>query len=83
MRSWWLLGVFGVLYTLSIVTLSRVQQRWISRFGWRVFGQKSVRELYWGGLTRAERWLVYPGIVAFLLLLAALVTGSLFFRIFR
>ena len=83
MLSWWFLGAFGALYTLSIITFSRVQHRWISRCGWRVFNQRSLKELYWDELTRTERWLVYPGIVVFLLMLVTLASWSLFVKIFR
>lgn len=83
MLSWWLLGTFGVLYILSILTFSRVQHRWISRYGWRVFNQRSLKELYWDELTRTERWLVCPGIAIFLLMFLVLVSWTLFVKVFR
>lgn len=83
MVSWWLLAFFGALFVVSILTLSRVQHRWISRFGWRVFHQRTLKELYWDELTRTERWLAFPGIAAFLLILLTLVISSLLIKFLR
>ena len=63
------LVLFFAAFLLSTVTLTVIQTRLIQQFGWRVFRERSMRELYWKNLSPKERVLLWPGIVLFLLVL--------------
>jgi hypothetical protein len=61
----------AVLFLLSTVTLTIIQTRLIRQFGWRVFRERSMTTLYWRDLSWQQRLLLWPGIVAFFVVLFA------------
>jgi hypothetical protein len=72
-----LVAVAGTLFGVSVLSLALIQVRRISRSGWKALQFESyrrMRELYWNNLSVPERWLVYPGLIAFMTLaIAAMV----------
>ena len=62
---------FAALFAISVLTLSYVQCRIISRSGWKalqVSCYRGLKELYWDNLSTPQRWLIWPGIVCFVML---------------
>ena len=58
----------ATLFGISVLSLAVIQTRLIARSGWKALqfdSYREMRELYWKNLTTKERWLVYPGLVAF------------------
>jgi hypothetical protein len=51
--------------------LTLIQTRLIREFGWRVFRERSMKTLYWTDLSWQQRLFLWPGIVAFFVILAA------------
>ena len=73
-----------VLFASSVLTLSWVQARIIARSGWRalqIASYRQTRELYWDNLSRLERWLIWPGIVCFFLIVLVGVASLLWQRL--
>jgi hypothetical protein len=72
-----LVAVAATLFGISVLSLSLIQARIIARSGWKALQFDSYRQmfkLYWTNLSIPERWLVYPGLVAFMtLVIAAMV----------
>jgi hypothetical protein len=68
-----MLGVLLVfsLFLVSTLTLTIIQTRLLRQFGWRVFRERSMRTLYWTGLSWRQRILLWPGILTFLAILIA------------
>jgi hypothetical protein len=62
--KYWIAFLF-VSFAISVLTLSFVHIRLISREGWRVFRMRSPVQLYWRELSSLQRWLLWPGIAAF------------------
>jgi hypothetical protein len=61
---------FAVLFAISVFTLSYVQCRIIFRSGWKalqVGSYRGIKGLYWDNLSTPQRWLVWPGIVCFVI----------------
>jgi hypothetical protein len=73
MTALWLVSV-GTLFGISVLSLSLIQARIIARSGWKalqVDSYRHMRELYWDNLSIHERWLVYPGLLAFVTFVVA------------
>jgi hypothetical protein len=59
---------FVALFALSVLTLSYVQWRIITRSGWKalqVSSYRGLKQLYWDNLSTPQRWLIWPGILCF------------------
>jgi hypothetical protein len=59
---------FLALFALSVLTLSYVQCRIITRSGWKplqVNSYRALKQLYWDNLSTPQRWLIWPGILCF------------------
>jgi hypothetical protein len=69
----WLVLLFAS-FAVSVLGLTWVQLRLTRAYGWRVFRTRSALNLYWHGLGPFERWLIWPGLIAFFL---TLVGGTL------
>ena len=59
------------LFLLSTITLTFIQIRLARQFGWRVFRERSMKALYWTDLSWQQRLLLWPGVVAFFVILVA------------
>ena len=53
-------------FTVTVLTLTRIQMRVARRLGWTAVGRDLVRH-YWTDLSPVERMLVWCGLVVFLL----------------
>src|ERR1700682_1371354 len=62
----WTFFVFGS-FAITVLTLSFVQMRGISKYGWRDFRKRSPRQTYWDELTWWQRALLFPGFCAFMI----------------
>jgi hypothetical protein len=63
-----LFAAVATLFGISVLSLAVIQTRLIARSGWKalqVDSYQRMRQLYWDKLTIQERWLVYPGLIAF------------------
>jgi type II secretory pathway component PulM len=59
--------------------LTLIQTRLWKQFGWRVFRERPMLQMYWRDLTHKERALLWPGVILFLL---TLLSGTLM-KLFR
>jgi hypothetical protein len=64
----WFIVLF-VTSVVSTITLTLVQKRLLKQFGWRVFRERPMVEIYWTNLSAKERALLWPGIILFLVTL--------------
>ena len=74
LRGW--LAFFVTSFTVSILALTYVQVRAVTRYGLResmARAQRAPLDMYWWELSRFERGLVWTGIVAFALTFLAVV----------
>jgi hypothetical protein len=76
-----LITAAATLFGISVLSLALIQARTIARSGWKAVqfnSYQEMRELYWNNLSVHERWLVYPGLVAFVTLAAAAVAQLIY-----
>lgn len=72
---------FAVLFAVSVLSLAYVQTQIIARGGWRALQARSYREmrkLYWDDVSVLQRWFIYPGLVAFVVVSCIAVDSLLF-----
>ena len=71
------IAFFVASFAVSILALTYVQMRAAARYGLRESMERAQRaplDMYWRELSRLERGLVWPGIVAFAVTFLAAVT---------
>jgi hypothetical protein len=64
-----LLILFFAAFLTSTITLTLIQTRLRKQFGWRVFRERSMIDIYWTSLSQKERALLWPGIILFFIIL--------------
>jgi hypothetical protein len=77
LASW--IVFFSASFAVSILALSFVQLRAISRYGLRESMERAQRaplDMYWRDLSPLERCLVWPGLVAFGVTFLAAATAA-------
>jgi hypothetical protein len=77
--KYWFIFVM-VSFLLSILGLSWVQTRFFRRHGWHIVRAHEALDLYWRDLSAAERLLIWPGLLAFLLTLLGASLNLVFNR---
>jgi hypothetical protein len=60
----WLIFLF-ISFAVSVIMLTQIQTRLWKQFGWRVFRERPIRQIYWRDLTFQERVLLWPGVIMF------------------
>jgi type II secretory pathway component PulM len=74
----WFILLF-ISFAISVIMLTQIQTRLWKQFGWRVFRERPMLQMYWRDLTHKERALLWPGVIMFLL---TLLSGTLV-KLFR
>ena len=81
-----LITIAATLFAISLLSLALIQARTLARSGWKALqftSYREMREFYWSSLSTPERWLVYPGLVAFTTLAIAAAVLLIYQRLTR
>ena len=65
--TWFIL--LSICFAIFIIVGTQIQTRLWKQFGWRVFRERPMLQIYWRDLTFRERVLFWPGLIMFLLTL--------------
>jgi hypothetical protein len=64
-------------FVVSVLTLSYIQTRVAKKFGWPALRDRPFLDTYWRELSKTQRCLLWPGIVAFMITLLVVALSKL------
>ena len=71
MLTGWFIVLFAS-FCVSVLMMTNIQIRGAAQYGWFGLRQRPFLDTYWRELSHLERWLLWPGLVAFGATLAVL-----------